>query len=206
MDIVQSIFSEKYSDSAIYGDSSVSKPNMIPFRNVIEAIELLHYHIVKRSDVIVHCDVDMDGIGCGYIIKRFVQYISDKEYDYVINIEKEHGISDKHVPYFNSKSIGLLIVVDSSSNELEAIKGLNCDVLVIDHHEVGHNELIGRTNDGHKYVIVNNLISNLNVININNWLSSNNVNIRLDAYEADSRMSCGLVVYEILRILSLHLI
>ena len=121
----------------------------------------------------------------------------------MINIGKEHSVKPKHAEALNKYNIGLLIIVDSSSSELETIKQFNCDVLVVDHHEVDHKEYIGITNDGkHRFVIVNNTLDNLDTNDINCWIKKNNpdTSVNIKPYIADDRMSCGLVIYELLRI------
>ena len=194
---------EKWKSPVITGEEHPRKPDMIAFNNTVAALDLIHNHLSKHSKIAVHCDVDMDGIGCGYIIKKFLSYISQDGQAYFINNTKEHGIKPRHVDFFRKKPVDLLIIVDSSSNELETIKQFECDVLVIDHHEILHSEYLGFTNDfKHQYVIVNNMISNKNVEMIETWVKKNNPNskIKLEPYVADSRMSCGLVVYELLRV------
>lgn len=168
--------------SIITGESKPEKPCVIDLKNHDLAIDMLYRHITGRESIAIHCDVDMDGVGSGYILKRFLETQGAiNRTGFTINRDKEHGINEKHVKYtHNTPNLGLFIILDSSSNEVEHIKEMNCDVLVIDHHELNHRELSGDTAGG-KYVIVNNTIDN-------------------NGYTADKNMSCGLVTYELLRI------
>jgi single-stranded DNA-specific DHH superfamily exonuclease len=96
-----------------------------------------------------------------------------------------------------------MIITDSSSNEVELIKQFECDVLIIDHHDLLHNELSGTCDDGvHKWIIVNNTIGNYNQEKDNLWLRSKNISAfeKLEDYKGCPDMSCGLVVYELLRL------
>lgn len=189
--------------AVIAGEEIAKYPDLIAFKNCDIALDILHRHIENHSRILVHCDVDMDGIGSGYILKRFLQFLTPIKQGYVINKEKEHGVMQRHVDIINNNKIDLLIILDSSSNELEVIKQFKCDVIVIDHHEILHNETVGNTNDRlHRFVIVNNMIDNFDSNLVMEWLKKNNSNtdVRLEDYEHDSRMSCGLVLYELLRL------
>lgn len=196
---------DKWGSKVVTGEETVKMPPMLVFYNTVEALEMLNRHIKNKSRIVVHCDVDMDGIGCGYIVKRFLSQLTSEMQSYVINKEKEHGVKERHIDFFNQNKPDLAIIVDSSSNELEVFKQFNCDILVIDHHEISHSELSGKTNDGeHSFIIVNNMIDNLDIGGINEWLRIKNpsTSITIQPYIADSRMSCGLVVYELLRVYS----
>ena len=166
----------------VTGYKKPDKPDLVYFENAELAIDMLYKHIMGRKSIAIHCDVDMDGVGSGYILKRFLETQGAiSRTGFIINGSKEHGINEKHVKYtYNNSNLGLFIILDSSSNELEYIKGMNCDVLVVDHHELSHRELFGDTAGG-KYVIINNTIGS-------------------NEYEADKNMSCGLVTYELLRL------
>lgn len=200
--MVEALYS-KWKSKNVTGEEKAIKPNMIGFNNTINALQLLNKHINNNSRIAVHCDVDVDGIGSGYEVKRFLECQTSVKPIYVINKEKIHGIQQKHVDYFNTNTVDLLIILDSSSNDIQFIKQFNCDVLVIDHHEMEHTDLYGITNDNsHTYIIVNNMIDNINNNDINVWLKGKNseTNVKIESYNVDSRMSCGVVVYELLRV------
>lgn len=177
------------------GGSDVGKPSICNFKNMLESAILMREHIVNRqSSIIIHSDVDMDGIGSGYILNRFLASVGvEHRLGNTINNTKEHGIMKKHIDWFNSHGGGLLVILDSSSNSIDLIKKAEGDVIVIDHHEVSHNETIGNTVGG-KYIIVNNTLDNDDLA-IQNYLYT-----PITAYKGDNNMSCGLVVYEWLRV------
>ena len=192
----------KWGNKVVTGEERAQKPDIVPFINCAGAIKMLNKHITNKSNIAIHCDVDVDGIGTGYIIGRFIAHNCGTHCKYIINKDKVHGIQQKHADYFADKPLQFMIIVDSSSNEIDIIKQFNCDVLVIDHHEVNHSSLIGKTLDGHDYVIVNNTIDNSDLVEIKELLSlrSGDAAEKLKEYIADDRMSCGLVVYELLRL------
>lgn len=198
------ILLEKWLYEDVTGDKYTDKPGFCIFDNTVKALCMLQKHIINKSTVALHIDVDMDGIGSAFILTKFLNCQGVSNLIHVINKDKVHGIQEKHPIYFNGQcNIDLIIISDSSSNELDNIKKFNCDVLVIDHHEILHNETSGKCNDGvHDFVIVNNTIDNSDFEMNISWLKSRNINAfnNVDKYIGDNRMSCGLVIYELLRI------
>ena len=105
--------------------------------------------------------------------------------------------------YFKDKNVDLIIITDSSSNDIEIIKQFNCDVLCIDHHDLLHTDLSGVCNNGvSEYVIVNNTIDSPTYDEDFAWLQSFDAKAfsNVSRYTAQPAMSCGLVVYELLRV------
>lgn len=190
------------SSEIITGDKVASKPQLCLFNNCIDACKMLHKHFMNNQNIAIHCDVDVDGIGSGYITKRFCDQNTRGQIRYCINKNKAHGIQEKHAEFFNQYPFGLIIIVDSSSNELEIIKKFHCDVLVIDHHEVIHNETEGKTEDGHDFIIVNNVLPGTDIDVFKQWLNELNVKSseKIEEYHPTDMMSCGLTSYELFRV------
>lgn len=188
---------------SVTGDIQVEKPSLCVFNNSSLALEMLNKHITRNSTIVFHTDVDVDGIGTTYILKKALTSLGSTNHLLLINKKKEHGIKKKHAEYFKTRKVDLIIITDSSCNEIDTIKEFNCDVLVIDHHELLQKELNGKCNDGiHDFVIVNNTIKNSNQEIDNLWLKNKNVKAfeNLEIYNGNGDMSCGLVVYELLRL------
>jgi single-stranded DNA-specific DHH superfamily exonuclease len=201
------ILLDKWHLDAVEGLSKSEKPKMCLFNNTAKAIELLDKHIKRKSRICLHTDVDMDGIGTTYILKKALEVSGCTAPILLINKDKVHGILPKHADFFNQKkAVDLMIITDSSCNELETIKRFECDVLVVDHHEILHNDCCGKCNDGiHEYIIVNNTTDNFNQEYDVNWLKSNMITDlgefnNLEQYHGTKEMSCGLVIYEFLRV------
>lgn len=203
------ILKEKWELDEIINGTKPEKPSLCIFNNTQKLIEMLIKHIRNNSKIALSTDVDMDGAGCTYILDRTLRSFGLNKIISVINKEKVHGIKDKYADYFNNRNhIDLLIITDSSSNDTEIIKKFNCDVICIDHHELSHRELYGKVNDGiHDFIITNNTIDNDNFEQDKLWLQRLNKEDfkNIEKYHGDDRMSCGLVVYEILRILEIIL-
>lgn len=198
------ILLKKWKKPYITGDVQPSKPGLCIFNNSVEALKLLNKHIINKSRIGFHTDVDVDGIGSTYIGNKFINSQNIRAAAVIINKDKVHGIQQKHADFFNSNNIvDLMIITDSSTNEIDIIKQFNCDVLVVDHHECLHDDLLGKCNDGiHEYVIVNNTLANSNFLRDLEWLRARNSESfkEVEEYLGESRMSCGLVVYELLRL------
>lgn len=201
----------------------IQKPKLCNFANCVEGIRMLERHVrnPSKSRIAIHCDVDMDGIGSGYMLWTFLNCLGiRRKLGCLINSEKEHGLSEYYVNLIGEKDIELLIVLDSGSNDLEYIRKMQCDVLVIDHHDILHNELIGETAGG-EYIIVSNMVKNEKtdmlqaaleyagyVIGDKRKISRNDGLMEIEScetepYIVDERMSCGLVLYEFLRVYQL---
>lgn len=179
----------------LIGNEVAYKPKLCNFNNISDALNMLHRHMNNKNSIAVHTDVDVDGIGSAYIIYQLLKWTGAiNTTGFLINKEKVHGISQKHADYFKTHKVDLLIVLDSSCNELEVIKDMNCDVLVIDHHEMLHTETKGKTLGG-QFIIVNNMIDNFDTESMKNAF-----NVELEQYKAEPEMSCGLLIYEILRL------
>ena len=190
---MENILLEKWNSEVVLGLKKPERPPLIPFINCDLALKLLDKHIRQKSVSLVHCDVDGDGIGSGKILIKTLGYLGygPRYCKAAINHERVHGVTPKIVDVVKNNGIDFLIILDSSTNSLDIIKQIPCDVLVIDHHEVSHNELIGNTTGG-IYCIVNNTVSN-------SEYDRNRLG-ELGEYIADDRMSCGLVVFEFLRL------
>lgn len=158
------------------------KPGLAWFYNAKEGCELLDKHIMRGSRIAIHADVDLDGLGSGLIMHKFLNREMGIRPKMLINKDKCHGILEDYAKL----PVDLLIIVDSSSNKADIIRSFPCDVLVIDHHIIDSqlislSDLSGSTKSG-SYYIINNTIPNTS-----------------EGYKADSNYSAGLTVYEFLR-------
>lgn len=179
---------------------------LIYFEALDDGLNLLKKHLSADKKIVCHADVDIDGNQSMYILKRFLDSKLkglSAEVIYTTNLGKYHGITTDFVDKVNSgiiincwettaldyiqlnKKIDLVIITDSSSSELELIKALNTDVLVLDHHDMENIPILGETAGG-KYVIIN-------PKSVESGLKNQEVRTRNDCFSA------GLVVYEFLR-------
>lgn len=204
IDTSEDVLETKWKYKEVYGMQETVKPGYCIFNNTIKALELLKKHIGLNSRIFLHTDVDMDGIGSTYILKRSLEELGSTNHMLLINKDKSHGIQQKHADFINkNKCVDLLIITDSSSNEIDVIKQMECDVLCVDHHDLLNTDTYGICNDGvHRYVIVNSTIDNPNPDEDRSELTKLKPGAfdKTENYIGSNQLSCGLVIYELLRV------
>jgi len=158
------------------------KLDFIEFKYTNKAVEMLKRHLESRSRIVIHTDIDVDGIASLYILYKYIKYMYKNSITILTNRGRNHGIESDQVDYINETiKPELVIILDSSTNEVDLIERLCCDVIVVDHHEVLHNRLEGKTRYDGDYLIVTNMAECTNVDNA-------------------EHMSAGMVLYELLRV------
>ena len=161
--LVESILRDLYGSVAdvLVGKRIADKYiHYVPY-NTEKVVDLLYRAIAKNGTIVVHADIDTDGFGSAYVFSKYVKCINPNvNIITMTNKVKEHGISKAFVEYLNNTNtkIDLVVVLDSSTNNIEELKGLNYDAVVIDHHEVlcSLTELSGSTSFG-QYAIATNM-------------------------------------------------
>lgn len=171
----ETILRDKFGDlfEFLVEDIGVREPELLNFKYQNEVIDLLYSHIKKRSKVCLLADVDLDGLGSADVVYEFLSSLGLSGcIKPIINKDRVHGISEKHIDYINNKlKPDLFIIVDSSSSDLDIIKQFNCDVVVFDHHQIDYDR-VGLENKGSDilnkgstsnglYYIVSNILSDL---------------------------------------------
>lgn len=168
----------------LMGERQAEEPAIVEFLNGYTAACILSKHMRSNSKIAIHTDVDMDGIGSCYVFRNWMRQVAPFcNVDCWINQEKVHGVADSQINFLNSNKYELVVILDSATNDINYIRNLNCDCIVIDHHEISINkeDMVGTTVGGN-YVIVNSMADNLD-----------------KNYIGNDMMSAGLTVYEFLR-------
>ena len=124
--------------------------------NIDEAVECFIFHIENKHNIGILFDTDTDGICSGTIMYKYIKEVAPdcKIHTIVHRREKAHGLSAKdfEIP----SDVKLLIVPDSSSNDIDDCKELidkNISVIILDHHHKSDE----RVNPA---ILVNNQTSN----------------------------------------------
>lgn len=203
---IDDILTSKWSTREVFEDVKCKEPELCIFKNVFDACIMMYNSISRHSKIALHIDVDVDGLGNSYELYRFLELFGISVKTLITNKSKKHGVTEQCVNLVNSSGkVDTLIISDSSCNEVELIKKLKCDVIVIDHHEINHKETSGVCNDGeHKFVVVNSRLDNDTFRYDYEMLNKNGANRFNDVreYKGTPDMSCGVVVYEFLRVFS----
>ena len=119
------------------GLNSVNDEEYKGLDNISEAIECFASHIENGDDVGILFDTDTDGICSGTIIYKYIEELALHNNIHVIIHEREkaHGLSAKD--FIVPENITLLIIPDSSSNDIDECQELidrGIDVIILDHH------------------------------------------------------------------------
>lgn len=104
------------------------------YYNMEEAVRLIIDKISLNKKIAILADEDADGYCSATILYK---YFEDMSYpvELVTHGGKVHGITIGVMNYVNDNEIDLLIVPDAGSND-ELLGGLNCEAVVIDHHQI----------------------------------------------------------------------
>lgn len=124
------------------------------FKNIEEAVNCFCKHTDNNSKIHIIVDSDVDGYTSGAIMYSYINRLFPKcKLSYSLHTKKQHGLSDDvKIP----KDIGLLIIPDAGSNDIEECKVLKesnpaLDIIILDHHIIeGDNPyaIVVNSNDG----------------------------------------------------------
>jgi len=101
--------------------------------NVHDAALMIIKAMEKQSNITVSYDIDTDGICAGTEMVRYLRNYTDKVNFIYHQRDQGHGIAQQQVP----DDTNLLIIVDSSTNEVDECKRLsenNIEIIILDHH------------------------------------------------------------------------
>jgi single-stranded-DNA-specific exonuclease len=115
--------------------------------NIDEAVQRIIKGIHNRENITIMSDVDADGIcSCSIMYNYLKGYTSLLD---IAHAQRSHGhgletiveeMTENENVRFLTKDTELLIIVDSSSNSVEACKLVKeeygCDIIIIDHHAI----------------------------------------------------------------------
>lgn len=108
-------------------------------RFVKHTIKLIEDAIVENENIVIHADVDLDGITAGTIMYRYLKNWT-KNVSCVINQGKQHGLHGTDLSRFDKAD--LIIVCDSLDSNTETYEKLCAKgkrVVVLDHHAIDPN-------------------------------------------------------------------
>lgn len=105
--------------------------------NIDDAVECFASHIADGNDVGILFDTDTDGICSGTIMYKYIKEVAPECNIHVIihQREKAHGLSSKD--FTIPECVKLLIVPDSSSNDIDECQELidkGVSIIIADHH------------------------------------------------------------------------
>ncbi|MCY9737535.1 DHH family phosphoesterase [Paenibacillus alvei] len=107
--------------------------------NIELAADIITTAVVEGRKIAVSCDCDSDGIFSTAFMVRYLRGLTDKVYIVYAQRSMGHGI--EYQMDMIDPDTDLLIILDSSSNSIEACKELSergIDVIILDHHDIEH--------------------------------------------------------------------
>lgn len=116
-------------------------------QNIDEVVEKIIKAIHRKQKITIMADVDADGICSAVIMYNYIHALTENVN--IIHAQRSHGhgletvlpeLSELKNGKFLQTDTDLLIIVDSSSNSVEACKiakeEYECDIVIIDHHQI----------------------------------------------------------------------
>ena len=122
--------------------------------NIDKGVEFIQELITSGEKALLLIDSDCDGyMSAGLLYKYLMDSQKSIQLDYITHEEKGHGLRD--VVKRRDVSIDeykYMIIIDAGSNDIEHFAEYpNTKFLVIDHHDIEHDQLVGDN-----YIIINN--------------------------------------------------
>lgn len=115
----------------------INDPLCLP--NMEKAGQILAKFLKENAKILIHFDVDVDGVTSGAEIYRWLDaYGADAEYS--INTGKLHGVVDTQMIMDHEPD--LLIIVDSLDSTIKnykILKDAGIEIIVLDHHKIMEN-------------------------------------------------------------------
>lgn len=116
-------------------------PDPLTLTDCDRAAERLVAAIMKRQKVAIFGDYDVDGAASSALMCRFLRHFGVTSEIYIPDrIFEGYGPNPAAIRQLIDRGAGLIVTVDcgSTSHEaLEAARDAGCDVVVIDHHQMG---------------------------------------------------------------------
>ena len=133
------------------------------FRNIDDAVDLFFRHVGWLKDNIhIIIDSDVDGLTSASTVYEYIKRYSGIECTYDTHTKKQHGLYEEIVARIPDGT-DLVIIPDAGSDErsrkwIEYIVDHECDVIVLDHHEISgwDDDCIYESDKGYKAIIINN--------------------------------------------------
>lgn len=105
--------------------------NPFLLENMERAVHKTIFAIQNDLHICVYGDPDADGITSTAVLYNYLKLYTDNISFMLNQREESHGV----IPSKVSKDVDLLIIVDSSTNSAEECSALDCEIIILDHHD-----------------------------------------------------------------------
>lgn len=114
--------------------------NPLLLKNIEKGFKLLERNL--NNKILILVDADTDGFLSAALVWNYLTKLKEiknfnLELEYLLPLAKEHGLETKIKYFLENKKCDLIIIPDSSSNdvnELEMLNEFGYDVIITDHH------------------------------------------------------------------------
>ena len=125
------------------GISSLHDANLLP--DIDKACRRIHKALKNKEKVLLFSDYDADGLTSLAVLKIALGRLGLAHEHYLPHRLKEgYGLSEHSVQYAHTRGFNLIITLDcgiTNFKEIEELRKLNIDVIVVDHHHLISNKL-----------------------------------------------------------------
>lgn len=121
--------------------------NPFLFKNMKEAVHVLHDNLCKK--IVIKVDCDCDGYLSAVLTTKIIQHFNpDAIINYIFSYNKEHGLTYKDLSKYPKDEVGLIIIPDASmtcKDALQITRNYSAPILVLDHHMIETEYLNAQT-------------------------------------------------------------
>lgn len=135
-------------DSFLFPSEEYIRPPHL-YTNVVKVSERIINAVEKNYTIGLLVDSDTDGYCCAALTYLFLTDEMGLPKEKILPIfhkEKEHGLTEFIMAIIDKLELDMIILPDSSSNDTNQQRQLvekGIEVIIIDHHEIEHNENTG---------------------------------------------------------------
>jgi len=105
--------------------------------NIEDAVHLIADHVIRGCKIVIHIDQDNDGVNSGALTYSYLKNFTDNVS--YIHSQREDGHGVEMSENLIDDDTDLLIIIDSSSNSVDACKRISekgIQIIIIDHHKI----------------------------------------------------------------------
>ncbi|SHI88644.1 single-stranded-DNA-specific exonuclease RecJ [Geosporobacter subterraneus DSM 17957] len=147
--IIQKVlFSKGITDTAEMEEFLSPKPqktyNPFLMKNMEEASALVLQYILKKKNIWIYGDYDVDGVASIALLMDFLGRFTDRIHYYIpLRAEEGYGLNCEAIQEIKNKGADLIITVDCGSTsvkEAALAKSLGMEIIITDHHNLSEEK------------------------------------------------------------------
>lgn len=133
------------------------------FVNMQEAVGIYNFAVANDKKIAILVDDDADGYSSSSAMMKYIYLTEEVVVDLIFHEDKSHGLTDNAMEQILNSDYELIIIPDSSSNDVDNQRLLlekGFEIIILDHHEMDNQEQLEilKVDFPHTYAIVNNTL------------------------------------------------